>query len=93
MTQNGLARDSLNELEYIKGFIYANIWMSNHIVKIDTGSGEVIGKIDLTGLAQDAFRRNPNVDVLNGIAYDSTNDKIYVTGKLWSRIYQIDFSH
>jgi len=93
VTQNGLARDSLNELEYIKGFIYANIWMSNHIVKIDTGSGEVIGKIDLTGLAQDAFRRNPNVDVLNGIAYDSTNDKIYVTGKLWSRIYQIDFSH
>jgi len=93
VTENGVARDSLNELEYIKGFIYANIWMNNHIVKIDTGSGKVIGKIDLTGLTNDAFRRNPNIDVLNGIAYDSTNDKIYVTGKMWSRIYQIDFSH
>jgi glutamine cyclotransferase len=93
VTENGIARDSLNELEYIKGFIYANIWMNNNIVKIDTGSGKVIGKIDLTGLTNDALRRNPNGDVLNGIAYDSTNDKIYVTGKMWSRIYQIDFTH
>jgi len=67
--------------------------MNNHIVKIDTGSGKVIGKIDLTGLTNDALRRNSNADVLNGIAYDSTSDKIYVTGKFWSRIYQIDFTH
>ena len=93
VTENDVPRDSLNELEYINGFIYANIWMNNQIVKIDTGSAKVVGKIDLTGLTNDAFRRNPNADVLNGIAYDSTNDKIYVTGKLWSRIYQIDFIH
>ena len=85
--------DKLNELEFIKGFIYANIWMSNFIVKIDPASGNVVGKFDLSSLTNEAKRIHPNADVLNGIAYDATSDKIYVTGKMWSNIYQIQFSH
>jgi glutaminyl-peptide cyclotransferase len=93
VTENGYPIDKLNELEFIKGFIYANVWMSDIIVKIDPSSGKVIGKIDLTSLTSEAKRINPNAEVLNGIAYDSTTDKVYVTGKLWANIYQIQFSH
>lgn len=93
VTNNGMPQDSLNELEYIKGFIYANVWMNNFIFKIDPTRGKIVGKLDLNLLAQDARNKNPQVDVLNGIAYDSTTDKIYVTGKLWPNIYQIDFKH
>jgi len=93
VTENGIPRDSLNELEFIKGFIYANIWMNNCIVKIDPISGKVVGKIDLSSLTYEARNKNPGADVLNGIAYDSTNDKIYVTGKMWTNIYQINFTH
>jgi glutamine cyclotransferase len=93
VTEKGYPIDKLNELEFIKGFIYANIWMSDMIVKIDTSSGNVVGKIDLKSLTSEARRINPKAEVLNGIAYDSTTDKIYVTGKLWANIYQIQFSH
>ena len=93
VTLNGIPRDSLNELEYIKGYIYANVWEDNYIVKIDPSSGKVVGKIDLQSLIDDAKQRSPNADVLNGIAYDAQADKIYVTGKLWPRIYQISFPH
>jgi glutaminyl-peptide cyclotransferase len=93
VTERGYPIDNLNELEFIKGFIYANIWMSNVIVKIEPSSGNVVGKMDLSSLTNEAKRINPNADVLNGIAYDPTNDKIYVTGKLWANIYQIQFSH
>lgn len=91
--EKGYPIDKLNELEFIKGFIYANIWMSNLIVKIDPASGNVVGKIDLTSLTNEAKNFNPNADVLNGIAYDSITDKVYVTGKMWAKIYQIQFSH
>ncbi len=93
VTEKGYPIDKLNELEFIKGFIYANIWMSNFIVKIDPASGKVVGKFDLSSLTNEAKRINPNADVLNGIAYDATSDKVYVTGKMWSNIYQIQFSH
>lgn len=93
VTEKGYLIDKLNELEFIKGFVYANIWMSDIIVKIDPSSGDVVGKIDLSSLTNEAKRINPNADILNGIAYDSTGDKIYVTGKLWANIYQIQFSH
>jgi len=93
VTLNGIPRDSLNELEYIKGYIYANIWEDNYIVKIDPATGKVVGKIDLQPLTDDAKQRSPNADVLNGIAYDAKSDKIYVTGKLWPRIYEISFPH
>ena len=91
--QNGVPRDSLNELEYIHGYIYANIWMNNSIVRIDPSNGKVVGVLDLTGLVTDARSKYPNAEVLNGIAYYQKNDRIYVTGKLWPAIYQIDFPH
>jgi len=93
VTENGLPRDSLNELEFIKGFIYANIWQNNSIIKIDPANGKVVGKIDLSSLTFEARNKNPRADVLNGIAYDSITDKIYVTGKMWPNIYELNFTH
>ena len=91
--QNGVPRDSLNELEYINGYIYANIWMNNSIVKIDPSNGNVVGVLDLSGLVFDARNKYSDAEVLNGIAYDKNTDKIYVTGKLWPNIYEINFPH
>jgi glutamine cyclotransferase len=93
VTQNGSPLERLNELEYINGFIYANVWTTNYIVKIDVASGKVIGTINLSSLTYEAQRRNPDCDVLNGIAYDPAADKIYVTGKLWPNLYEIEFAH
>jgi glutamine cyclotransferase len=83
--------DSLNELEYINGFIYANRWYTDDIVKIDTANGHVVGKINMTGLLQQYapdYRINES-DVLNGIAYDSATQKLYITGKNWPKMFEI----
>lgn len=93
VTENGVPSDKLNELEFIKGFIYANIWTTDYIVKIDPATGKVVGKLDLGSISSEAKNKSGTADVLNGIAYDSASDKIYVTGKLWSNIYQINFPH
>ncbi len=93
VTLNGNPQDSLNELEWIRGYIYANVWISPWVVKIDPANGKVVGRIDMSSLVADAKNKNPRADVLNGIAYDSTTDKIYVTGKQWQNIYQIGFAH
>ncbi|MCR4424983.1 MAG: glutaminyl-peptide cyclotransferase [Firmicutes bacterium] len=79
----------LNELEYIKGEIWANVWMTDLIVRIDPSTGHVTGWIDLAGLLDPAHRQSRNVDVLNGIAYDQDRDRLFVTGKLWPRVYEI----
>jgi len=79
----------LNELEYIKGEIYANVWQTNRIARISPTTGEVTGWIDLEGLLTPKDRENP-VDVLNGIAYDAERDRLFVTGKFWPRLFQID---
>ncbi len=78
----------LNELEYINGEVYANVWQTNGIVRIDPATGEVVGYIDLTGLHK-AENQTGGEDVLNGIAYDSEGDRLFVTGKLWPTIYEI----
>ncbi|MBA4852500.1 glutaminyl-peptide cyclotransferase [Emticicia sp. BO119] len=91
--ENGYAKEQINELEYIKGFIYANIWQTNEIIKIDPVTGNVMAKIDLRALATDALTQYPKSLEMNGIAFDSTNNKVYVTGKMWPKVYQIDFSH
>ena len=83
----------MNELEYINGYIYANIWMTNFIVKIDPESGKVVGRMDLSPLAYEAKTKNPKADVLNGIAYNETSGKVYVTGKMWPNIYEIKFDY
>jgi glutamine cyclotransferase len=93
VTENGFSISNLNELEYIKGYIYANIWTTNFIVKIDAKDGKIIGKLDLTILTHEARELYSNSKELNGIAYDSITDKILVTGKLWPKIYEIKFSH
>lgn len=80
--------DSLNELEYINGEIWANIWMSDRIARIDPGSGKVKGYVDLTGLLSNTDKR-PETDVLNGIAYDSERNRIFVTGKKWPKLFEI----
>jgi glutamine cyclotransferase len=93
VTQNGVPLDSLNELEYIDNFIYANRYTYNYLVKIDPVSGKVVGKLDLTSLVELEKNRNPGSLELNGIAYDPGADKVYVTGKLWEGIYEIVFRH
>jgi glutaminyl-peptide cyclotransferase len=93
VTESGFASDFLNELEYINGYIYANLWTKNFIVKIDPNTGEVVGKLDLTGLYNQARSNNINLLEMNGIAYDSISDKILVTGKFWPEMYEIRFPH
>jgi glutamine cyclotransferase len=78
----------LNELEFVRGEIYANIWQTDQIARIDPASGQVLGWADLTGLLSAEDRRQP-VDVLNGIAYDAAGDRLFVTGKLWPKLFEI----
>lgn len=80
---------NLNELEYVNGQIYANIWPTNRIAMIDPHSGRVTGWIDLSGILPPQVDDTP-VDVLNGIAYDVTNDRLFVTGKLWPQLFEIE---
>jgi glutaminyl-peptide cyclotransferase len=80
--------DQLNELEYVKGEIYANVWHSDRIARISPRDGHVIGWIDLTGILPDAQRVNSE-SVLNGIAYDAQHDRLFVTGKQWPAIFEI----
>jgi len=90
--ENGPVKN-VNELEYIKGFIYANIYGTNYIIKIDPSNGKVLGKIDLSKIADSQKNKYGNIQEMNGIAYDASNDKIYVTGKMWPNIYEIRFDH
>ncbi len=91
VSNDGNLLPRINELEYIKGKVYANIWQTNYIAEIDPASGNITGWIDLEGI-QSYLDYNKSIDVLNGIAYDSENDKIYVTGKLWPNLFQIELS-
>jgi glutamine cyclotransferase len=90
VNKNGMAVDQLNELEYIKGFIYANVFMTDQIVKIDPATGNVMGVLDLSSLTYEAKAKYRNAEVLNGIAYDETSNMLYITGKQWPTIYQIE---
>lgn len=85
---NGRPVSELNELEYVKGEIYANVWQTDRVLRIDPQTGRVIGVVDLTGLLP-AADRTPSTDVLNGIAYDEANDRLFVTGKLWPKLFEI----
>ena len=79
---------NVNELEYIDGEIWANVWQTERIVRIDPHSGQVNSWVDLTGLLKPADRK-PDTDVLNGIAYDTGRKRIFVTGKRWPKLYEI----
>jgi glutamine cyclotransferase len=84
---------NINELELIKGYVYANQWLTDYILKIDTISGIVVGRLDLSLLKNESKMKYPFAEETNGIAYDYIANKIYVTGKLWPNIYEIQFDH
>jgi len=79
---------NLNELEYVEGEIYANVWQTDMIARISPTTGEVVGWIDLSGLLSESEAHN--ADVLNGIAYDPKEKRLFVTGKLWPQLFEIE---
>ncbi len=93
VTEDGTPAININELEYINGYVYANQWQYNDILKIDPSSGQVVGRLDLTELVNRVKSKDPQADVLNGIAYDAATKKVYVTGKYWPELYEIAFSY
>jgi glutaminyl-peptide cyclotransferase len=82
------AIDQLNELEFVDGELFANIWQTDRIARISPQSGKVVGWIDLAGLLSPVYRRREEA-VLNGIAYDAAHKRLFVTGKLWPSIFEI----
>ena len=88
VTAEGKPVGRLNELEWINGEIFANVWQTDEIVRIDPATGQVRGVIDFSGLLA-AADRTPGADVLNGIAYDPTSDRLLVTGKRWPKLYEV----
>jgi glutaminyl-peptide cyclotransferase len=79
----------LNELEWIRGELWANVWQTDRIVRISPGDGTVLGWIDAAGLLTSADIGDEPVDVLNGIAYDAKRDRIFLTGKLWPKVFEV----
>jgi glutaminyl-peptide cyclotransferase len=86
----GLPMSQINELEYLEGEVYANIWQTDLIVRIDPSSGQVSGVVDLAGLLDYAPPAAQLPDVLNGIAYDEESGRLFVTGKLWPAVFEIE---
>lgn len=89
VTSDGKPLQGLNELELVKGQIYANVWPTNWIAIISPENGTVSGKIDLRGILSQEGQQARRVDVLNGIAYDAKEDRLFVTGKLWPKLFEI----
>jgi glutaminyl-peptide cyclotransferase len=89
--ENGKPMEALNELEFVDGFIYANQWQTPYILKIEPGSGEVVGRMDLSALLDRIRTMNPNADVLNGIAYEKKSKTLLVTGKYWPVLFALRF--
>lgn len=92
VTEHGSAVIYINELEYIKGYIFANIWQTNTIVKINPANGAVVAKMDLSALAYQAQSFHQGSMEMNGIAYDSTTNRVFVTGKMWPKIFEIEIA-
>jgi glutamine cyclotransferase len=93
VTEGGTLSYNLNELEYIDGYVYANQYEAPYIFKIDPASGFIVAKADLTAMWNRIKAIDPTADVPNGIAYNPETKKIYVTGKLWPELYEIQFSN
>jgi glutaminyl-peptide cyclotransferase len=88
VTADGEPVLNLNELEWVKGEVYANVWQTDRIARINPANGKVIGWIELAGLLSPADRTG-DTDVLNGIAYDAKTDRLFVTGKNWPKLFEI----
>jgi glutamine cyclotransferase len=91
VTENGNPVLNVNELEYVDGYVYANQWQYNYIVKIDPSNGNVVAKYDLSGINDSVKRLDPNAEFLNGIAYNHATRKFYITGKHWPQMFEIQF--
>lgn len=89
VTYEGRPINALNELEWIDGHVWANVWQTDRIVQIDPASGAVTGELDLSALYPQAERRDPFDQVLNGIAHDPETGHFFVTGKLWPTLFEI----
>jgi glutaminyl-peptide cyclotransferase len=87
VTSAGAPLQELNELEWVKGEIFANVWMTDRIARIAPASGKVVGYVDLRGLLSASERAS--TDVLNGIAYDAAHDRLFITGKWWPKLFEI----
>ena len=92
VTESGSPSFNLNELEYIDGFVYANQYQFPYIFKIDPASGHIIAKADLTTMWERIKAIDHDADVPNGIAYDTATKKMYITGKWWPELYEVQFS-
>jgi glutamine cyclotransferase len=93
VTDNNGPVGNINELEYVNGKILANVYQTAYIIRIDPNTGKVLGKADFSNLEKEVKSKNPDVDYLNGIAWDSAKNKIYITGKLWPNIYEVRFNN
>lgn len=91
VTENGVPVQNVNELEYIHGEIFANIWHSDRIIRISPQTGKVVGWLDLSMLLPPDQRTDPEA-VLNGIAYDAKSNHLFLTGKLWPHIFEIELN-
>jgi glutamine cyclotransferase len=89
VTADGIAVNQLNELEVVEGEIFANIWHTNTIARIDPDTGKITGWIDFSKLYPDAGKGQNGENVMNGIAYDAEKKRLFVTGKLWPKIYEV----
>lgn len=87
VTVGGVPLKNLNELEYVKGEVLANVWQTDYVARIDPATGNVNGYIDFRGLL--SSREREATDVLNGIAYDEATDRLFITGKLWPRVFEV----
>ena len=88
VTDGGIPVKDLNELEYVRDEVYANVWHTDRIARVSAASGHVTGWIDLKGLLPRVYQLDPEA-VLNGIAYDAAHDRLFVTGKLWPKLFEI----
>jgi glutamine cyclotransferase len=93
VTANSAPVARLNELEWVDGEIFANVWQTNRIARIDPTTGHVKGWIDLTGLHKLAGLVSTPENVMNGIAWDSTNRRLFVTGKRWPKLFEIELTN
>jgi glutaminyl-peptide cyclotransferase len=89
VTLEGRPIERLNELEWVKGEIFANVWQTNWIMRIDPANGHVVGIVDMRGLLPAEDTLPGSTDVLNGIAYDAPGDRLFVTGKKWPKLFEI----
>jgi glutaminyl-peptide cyclotransferase len=90
VTLRGAPLNNLNELEWVEGEIFANVWQSNAIVRIDPESGAVTGVIDMRGILEEAGAISARADVLNGVAYDPATKRLFVTGKYWPKLFEVE---